>query len=65
MDIHIDLEDLKMFATILVLGVGTNWYYYNKGLRRGWDDAMFSLEDENIIEIDDETGEIKRSTNRY
>lgn len=65
MDIHVDIESLKMFFTILVLGVGTNWYYYHKGMKKGWDNLAWELEDSGIIDVDDETGEIKRAANRY
>lgn len=65
MDIHIDIEQVKMFAAIAIAGSVYGHYLYTKGLKKGWDDLAYSLLEENIIDIDDETGEIKRSTNRY
>jgi hypothetical protein len=65
MDIHIDLNDIGLFLSIVVFGAAHSWYWFRKGLRKGWDDLAWSLSDENIILVADD-GEIKRvSDNEY
>jgi hypothetical protein len=59
MDIHIDAEQLKMFGAIVIAGALYGHYLYKKGLRLGWDDAMYCLSDAGMIEVD-EDGEVKR-----
>lgn len=63
MDIHIDLEQIGFFISLVVIGVASNWYYYNKGLKKGWDNLAFELESELLIEINDD-GEIKRLSDK-
>jgi hypothetical protein len=63
MDIHIDSETLKLFASIVIAGSIYGHYLYKKGLKRGWDDLAYLLEGEGLIQIDDE-GEILRVSDR-
>lgn len=65
MDIHIDLESLKMFVAIVVAGSVYGHYLYKRGLRKGWDDLAFELEDAGIINVDEETGEITRAAKKF
>ena len=59
MEFYISLETIEFFITIVVAGVCYGFYCYRNGLRRGWDNAMYTLEEEGIISIDD-TGEVAR-----
>lgn len=59
MDIHIDIDTLKFFIALLVSGICYGWYCYKRGLKVGWDDAMYELERSGYLYIDDE-GEVRR-----
>lgn len=59
MDIHIDLEAVKFFVVLVIAGSLYGYYVYRQGIKIGWDDAMYTLENEGLIEIDDE-GKINR-----
>lgn len=63
MDIHIDLETVKFFVVLVIAGAGYGYYVYRQGLMRGWDNAMYSLEEEGLIQIDEE-GEVLRVSDR-
>lgn len=64
MDIHIDLNNIGLFLSIVVFGSAHSWYWFKKGLKRGWDDLAFELGNAGYIDIDDETLEIKRVSDR-
>lgn len=59
MDIHIDLETIKFFVVLVIAGSLYGYYVYRQGIKRGWDDCAYTLENEGLIEIDDE-GAINR-----
>jgi hypothetical protein len=59
MDIHIDIDTIKFFIALLVSGIGYGWYCYKRGLKVGWDDAMYELERSGYLYIDEE-GEVRR-----
>jgi hypothetical protein len=63
MDIHIDLEAVKFFVVLVIAGSAYGYYVYRKGLIRGWDNAMYSLEEEGLIHIDDD-GEVLRVSDK-
>lgn len=59
MDFHIDLETLEFFVALVIAGGVYGNYLFNKGIRIGWDNAMYTLQEENIISINEE-GEVYR-----
>lgn len=63
MDIHIDLETVKFFVVLVIAGSAYGWYCYRKGLMRGWDRSIYSLEDAGFLYVD-EDGEIQRVSDR-
>lgn len=63
MDIHIDADQLKMFVAIVIAGAVYGQYLYRKGLRHGWDNLAYLLDDESIIRVGQD-GEIKRVSDR-
>lgn len=60
MDIHIDLEAVKFFVVLVIAGSLYGWYCYKQGIKVGFDDAMYMLQEEFIVKIDDETLEVSR-----
>ncbi len=64
MDIHIELDQVLLFVSIVIAGSLQCWYWYNKGIKRGWDQACWSLAEVNIIKVDDETLEISRVSDK-
>jgi len=64
MDIHIEIDQLLLFLSIVVMGSAISWFWFKKGVKTGWDSAMFSLEEECIVSIDDETLEVKRVSDK-
>ena len=64
MEIYIDFKDIGLFLSIVVFGSAHSWYWFKKGLKRGWDDSMYSLAEEGIVDIDEETFEVKRVSDR-
>ena len=60
MDIHIDLDNIKLFCSIVFLGVINGYFMYRKGLKRGWDDLAYELTMSGYIDINDKTLEITR-----
>jgi hypothetical protein len=63
MDIHIDSEQLKLFFAIVIAGAVYGQWLYRKGLRHGWDQSIYSLEDAGFLQVDEE-GEVKRVSDR-
>lgn len=62
MDINISIgwEEIKFFLALVVVGAGYGYHCYRTGIRKGFDDAMYTLEYEGIVKIDDETLEVSR-----
>ena len=63
MDIHIDRETVEFFIALVLSGSVYGWYCYKQGIKRGWDDSIFSLEDAGFLQIKD-NGEVKRISDK-
>lgn len=63
MDFHIDLDTIKLFSVVVIAGSIYGHYLFKKGIKLGWDDAMYSLESAGLIQIDD-NGEVLRLSDR-
>ncbi len=59
-NISIGWEEIKFFLALVVAGLGYGYHCYRTGIRKGFDDAMYTLEYEGIVKIDDETLEVSR-----
>lgn len=64
MDIHIELDQVLLFVSIVIAGSLQCWYWYNKGMKKGWDDSCYALTSVGIIKIDQETLEISRVSDK-
>lgn len=61
--IEISWEEVKFFIALIVSGSLYGWYCYKKGLKRGWDHAIFALEDYGFLSVDD-SGNVIRMTDK-
>lgn len=61
--IEISWEEIKFFIALCVGGALYGTYCYKNGLRRGWDNAMYILSDEGLIDIS-ESGEVTRVSDK-
>lgn len=61
--IEISWEEIKFFIALVVAGACYGYYVYNKGLKKGWDDAIYSLEDAGVVYVD-EDGDVCRVSDR-
>lgn len=57
---YISIEQIEFFIVLVIAGSLYGWYCYNKGIDAGVDDILTFLEDNQIISIDPDTGEISR-----
>jgi len=62
--LEISWEEIKFFIALVIAGAGYGAYTYYKGKRVGFDDAIYQLRDVGIVDIDDETFEIRRVSDR-
>lgn len=62
MNIYIDLSALMYFVVTVGCGIAYGLHCFKDGVRRGADDMVEMLEDNGIIRIDEETGEILPAT---
>lgn len=60
MDIHVDLDTVKLFCSIVVFGALNGYIMYRRGMKRGWDDLAYELSLSGYIDINNETLEISR-----
>lgn len=57
--IEISWEEIKFFIALCIAGGFYGYHVYNKGLKRGWDNAIYSLEDAGVLYVD-EDGDVCR-----
>lgn len=57
--IEISWEEIKFFIALCVAGGFYGYYVYNRGLKKGWDNAIYSLEDAGVLYVD-EDGDVCR-----
>lgn len=62
-EIVISVESLKMFSAIFIAGALYGYYCYRNGLKRGWDNCAYSLQDAGLIDVNSE-GEIIRISDK-
>ena len=61
--IEISWEEVKFFFALVIAGSLYGYHCYRRGKRNGFDDAMYLLESEGLISIDDD-GRIGRVSDR-
>ena len=61
--IEISWEEIKFFIALIIAGSLYGYHCYMRGKKTGFDDAMYLLESEGLISIDDD-GRIGRVTDR-
>ena len=61
--LEISWEEVKFFLVLVVVGVCYGYYTYRQGMRRGWDSAIYGLEDAGVIHVNDE-GEVCRISDK-
>lgn len=61
--IELSWDQIFFFLALVVSGSLYGWYCYNKGTKRGWDKAIFSLEDAGMLYVDDD-GEVCRVSDK-
>lgn len=57
---YISVETLEFFFMLVVAGSLYGYHCYHQGLQRGVDEIILYLEEQEIISIDPDTGEIGR-----
>lgn len=57
---YISLETIEFFFWLTIAGSLYGYHCYKQGLQRGAEDVILFLEEQEIIYIDPETGEIER-----
>lgn len=62
--IEISWEEIKFFIAICLCGIGYGYYCYRNGVRRGWDESCYQLFDSGFINIDPETLEVTRVSDK-
>ena len=61
--IEISWEEIKFFIALIIAGSLYGYHCYMRGKKIGFDDAMYLLESEGLISIDDD-GRIGRVSDR-
>lgn len=56
---YISIETIEFFIMLVLSGSVYGWYCYKQGIQRGANEVIAYLEEEQIIYINPETGEIE------
>jgi hypothetical protein len=61
--LEISWEEIKFFIALVIAGSLYGYHVYRKGIKRGWDDAIYTLEDAGVVYVDD-AGDVCRVSDK-
>ncbi len=61
--IEISWEEIKFFIALVIVGSLYGLYVYRKGFMRGFDNAIYRLEDSGVVYVD-EAGDVCRVSDK-
>lgn len=63
--IEISWEEIKFFLALVVAGCFYGWYVFERGKKKGWDDAIYSLENFGVLYVDEDGDVCRVSDEEY